>query len=655
MAGAQMPRGLPGQISGMGNRFSGAMSGGGKDSLEHRDKNEDSINIYFQVPASIQRNKLDSSIIDFTSYFPIPAHHVYLGNNGNATRSILFAPEMQCGWDLGFHAFDVYRVKPENVRFYNSTRPYSELGYMLGSKAEQVIKVLITQNVRSNWNLAFQYGLVNAPGFFKSQKSNHSNIQVTSWYQSKNKRYNNYFTLLSNRLQSEENGGIKTDQEYLGDPVYSDPFNIPTKIGGDAQYSRNFFSTELNTGNRYKDFYIVVKQQYDLGQKDSLVSDSTVIPLFYPRLRFEHVFKYGKYKWEFLDNVPDSAYYQDYYKLTLNPYGDTVLYDDEWKEISNEFSIYQFPDAKNLYQFLKAGIIIQNLHAQTNNIDKSFYNLILQGEYRNRTRNKQWDMITAGKFYLNGLNAGDYQVLAELKRFAGKKGGYVDLGFRNTNRTPSFAFDGRSSFYLGAAKDFNKENITQLSATIFQPKLNLRLMGNYFLVSNYTYFSNHYQAEQEGALFNLLLVGAEKRFRVGKSWTWYCDVYLQQKTGNVPLNVPLIFTRNRIGYEGTLGFKSLNIAMGFEVKYHTPYDADGYSPLMGRYYYQDSIRFSNRPDIGAYVHFRIRNFRCFVRAENLNTLSFQNGFAFDHYNFATLDTPYPGFLFRLGVRWSFVN
>ena len=121
------------------------------------------------------------------------------------------------------------------------------------------------------------------------------------------------------------------------------------------------------------------------------------------------------------------------------------------------------------------------------------------------------------------------------------------------------------------------------------------------------------------------------------------------------MNVPLIFTRNRIGYEGTLGFRKLNIAFGLEIKYHTPYKADGYSPAIGKFFYQDSIKISNRPDITGYLHFRIRNFRAFLRAENLNTITATNGFGFRYHNFAAPGYPYPGLNIRLGIYWSFVN
>lgn len=649
----------PGNIArDIGGKLSGGFGGGGGksiDSLQHRDQFEDSITITFQVPQSVQTYKLDSSVTDFTSRFPIPAHHVFLGNTGTATRSILFSPNLQSGWDHGFHAFDVYRWKPESVRFFNSTRPFTELAYLLGGKSEQIIELTHTQNIRPNWNGLFQYRMINSPGYFKNQKTNHNNYLFTSWYQSINKRYNNYFVILANSLQSEESGGIQNNVDYLNDPVYNDRFNIPTKLGGDVAFGRNFFSSTLNTGHRYTDFNLSITQQYDLGKKDSLVRDSTVIPLFYPRLRFEHVFRLSRYKFMYMDNSADSLLYRSMFNIPVSIKTHQLNIKDQWNELVNDFSIYQYPDAKNLQQFIKAGVTLQNLHGEFTNLSKTFYNLSVHGEYRNKTKNKKWDLAAAGILYLNGFNSGDYQASLDLKKFAGKKQAYVELGFRNVNRTPSFIFDSRSSFYFDAVKNFKKENISNLSASVFQPGLNVKVTGKYFLVSNYTYFRDYYKPEQQEALFNLLMVSVEKKFKIGKNWVLHSDVYLQKKTGTIPLNVPLLFTRNRIGYEGKLGFKNLNIAMGLEIRYHSPYKPDNYSSPLGIFSYQDSITINNRPDVAAYLHFRIRNFRTFIRVENLNAVSTTNGFGFRYQNFAAPDYPYPGLVIRVGVFWNFVN
>ncbi len=644
------------QIGGSGGLGSPG-SGGGNDSLQSRNKLEDSITIRFRYLDSTGTYLLDSSINDFTKRFPVPATHIHLGNTGTASRSLLFSPLLTAGWDPGFHALDAYKWKLEQVRFFNTTRPYSELNYVLASRAEQIIEVMHTQNIKPDWNFAFQYRFINSPGFFKNQKSNHNNYLLTSRFQSTNRRYQAWVVLLSNQLKSAENGGMKTDKDYLQDPIYKNRFNIPTNIGGDTEFETDFFNTKIGTGNKYSEFTFLLRQQFDLGKKDSLVTDSTVIPLFFPRLRFEHTFQFNKRKYIFEDYLADSVYYQDFYDRTLPDPTDTVYLKDGWKEMINDFSIYQFPDAKNQQQYIRLGAALQNMAGQFTGGNNKFYNVFGHFEYRNKTRNLKWDMTAFGKLYFVGLNSGDYEARASLQRFVSRKAGYLQLGFENVNRTPSFIYDSRSSFYLlPSSNSFKKENITHLSASLSQPLSRLNLSAHYYLLTNYSYITNYYELKQESTLFNVLQIGLQKVIRVGKRWTWHADVYFQQTIGDAPVNLPLIYTRNRFGYEGNLGFPNLNIAFGTEVRYHTPYKAAGYSPVIGQFYFQDSVTIRNSvPQIDGYVHFRIRPFKLFFRAENLNTANWQEGFGFTNNNFTAPGYAMPGLVFRLGIFWSFVN
>jgi hypothetical protein len=623
------------------------------DSLQHRNKFEDSITISFRYLDTAGHYTLDSSVSDYNRRFPVPYTYHYLGNPGSPSHSILFSPSTTTGFDAGFHAYDVYKWKVEDARFFTTTRPYTELGYVLGSKLQQIIEVLHTQNIKPYWNIVFQYRLINTPGFLKNQKADHNNYLFTSWYQSKKKRYNNYIIAVGNKLQAAENGGIKTGHDYLHDPLFTDPFSLPTKIGNEEQYSSDP-SSEIHTGMKQSLFNFVLRQQYDLGKKDSLVTDSTVIPLFYPRVRFEHSFTYGEYKFQFFDYRADSSFYDSAYQLQLPHRRDTVFLNDKWNELKNDFSVYEFPDAKNTAQFIKAGITYQFLSGKLKNAVQ-FNNISLHGEYRNLTRNRKWDALAAGELYLSGYNAADYHALVKLKRLLGNKIGTLELGFENTNQAPPFAYDERSNFYLDVPKKLFKENITHFFGKASNPVFKLQLGADYYLITNYLYFSGYYKPQQENAVFNFLRVNALKTFRLSHHWNWYSELYLQQQAGNADIHLPLAFTRNRIEYEGNFGFKNLVVAFGAEMRYHTPYKIDNYSPAVSQFSYQDSVQIRNRPEINAFFNFRIRSFKAYVRAENLNTVSFNDGFGFKEYNLAAPDYPYPGLILRFGVYWSFVN
>lgn len=628
----------------------------GNDSLKRRDSNIDSITIFYRYFDSSNIRTLDSSITNLYRRLPMPDTYINLGNYGTAARSLLFNPITKPGFDAGFHSYDLYRFTKEDTRFFQTTRPYTELGYMLGSKSEQMVNIIHTQNIKPNFNMAFQYRFINSPGTFKNQNTSHNNFRINGNYQSRNKRYTAYGIFLSNKLTSAENGGIRNDS-LIDDDRFTDRFNILTRLGTDISQGRNFFTTRIDVGNIYTESLFFFRQQYDVGQKDSLaINDSTTIQLFYPRLRFQHSLTYNKEQYTFQDFSNFSAKqtnYLTYFNQPIIP--DSIQYRDKWRKIVNDLSIISFPEKQNLNQFLKAGIAVENLSATFGKTNRYFHNIFLSGEYRNRTRNKKWYIEAAGNFYLSGLNAGDYSAQVYLKRYLSKKLGSFEAGFLNVNRTPSYNYNFESDFPVLKTNTFSKENVTRLRALLDNPALGFTLSGNYYLVSNYSYFSNYFAATQESTLFNVLQISASKKFRLLRTVHLYSDLHVQQTTGNPPVNLPLILSSNRVVYEDNL-FKNLFLATGVEVKYHTPYKADNYSPFNSQFMYQDTTTINNRPQVNLFFNFRIKSFSAFVRLENVNTLGTNTGAIGFTRNNKSLNHYYQQALwFRLGIWWIFVN
>jgi hypothetical protein len=641
---------LKGNFSNMGNAGN---SGRSADtiSFEHRDDAKDSVNISYRQLDSIRPLRLDTSINDFYKYFTVPAAQQYLGLNGAAGYSLIFTPYTRPGWDPGFHSFDLYKYNLQNARFFKTTRPFTQLNYQLASGQEQLIKILHTQNPRPNLNFGFEYRLINAPGFLITHNTTHNNLRFFSNYQGKRKRYASYFLVLSNNLKAAENGGIKSDT-FLTSPNFKRRFSIPVNLGQDDDNNPNPFNTTVRTGNLQKEFTFFYRHSYDIGKRDSIeINDSTTEYLFYPKLRFQHTFTYSTHRFEFRDYDTDSTIYQNWYDTTLKP-GDSIILKDRWKVISNDFSLIQFPDTKNSGQYLKAGARLENISGSFNTGSRSLYNIILHGEYRNKTKNKLWDIIINGEFYLNGFNSGDYNAYASLSRLLNKKWGFINLSFQNVNRSPSFIYNPQSSFNLGNTNSYNKENILVLKASADNPFISLSA-ANYF-ITNYLFFTNYYKTDQYSRVINLLQLSASKKIKISRRWNWYAEATLQQTDAAAPVKVPLLFTRNRVAYEGVF-FKNLNLSTGIEFRYYTPYKAYNYSPAMGQFMPQDSSSISNRPDIHAFMHFRIRTFTGYLRAENLNSISFVNGFGFIHNNFAAPHYIYPGMVIRFGIQWNFVN
>jgi hypothetical protein len=662
---AQPPDNIPG---GGGRAGAGAISdrirsftgGGGKgvDSFKRRDNSEDSITIHYRLADDVRRVFLDSAINEYRRY-PVPANYLFLGNTGAPARPFLFTPNMNAGWDAGYHALDVYRWRPAQARFYKTTRPYAELGYVLGSKSEQIIHLLHTQNIKPDWNVAFDYRLISAPGIFKNQKTTHNNYSLTSWYQSKRRRYALYFSATGNNLKASDNGGVKILSQ-LDDPNKDDRFLVATNLADSSVFSRNFFSNKIESGRYERDFTVWLRQSYDIGKKDSVqVNDSTVIYTFYPKLRMQHTFSSTSYLFNYVGFGRDYVYYKNTYGIDVPSAATKYERFERWSDVSNDFSLYQYPDTKNQQQFIKAGATLQLLKGTLIGSTRSLYNVIAHGEYRNRTRNRQWDIEANGKFFAAGYNAGDYEAKAFLQRVLNSKLGALQVAFENVTRKPSFNFYRGSSFNLDVVSGLKKENLTRISASVINSKKEQLIGADLFLIGNYTNYTNYFQYSQN-KLFNVARLSFQRKIKLRKKFTLHTEVYAQQIIGSPNLSLPLFYTRNRLAYEGSLGKKNLRLATGIELKYASPYKLDGWSPMLAQFFYQDSISSAgNLPDLAAYLHFNIRSFNGFIRAENLNTLRLRTGngagLKFVNNNFTAMLYPNAGMIFRLGIYWRFVN
>src|SRR4029079_11885114 len=139
-----------------------------------------------------------------------------------------------------------------------------------------------------------------------------------------------------------------------------------------------------------------------------------------------------------------------------------------------------------------------------------------------------------------------------------------------------------------------KENITVISAAANNPRFTL--LARNISMTNYTYFKNYYQTDQFNGLVNITQFVASTKNKISGHLDLYSDFIVQQSSGDNPIRVPLFFTRQRLAFEGNF-FKNLNLSMGLDVKYNTPYRANHYSPVMGQFFLQDTTTISNLPQV----------------------------------------------------------
>ena len=643
-----------GQLNAQNMRFNsfGGGGGGATDSLQKRDKSEDSIGVFYRLYNSLTIQQMDTSIADFYSKFILPYSNYHLGNLGNASKSYLFNPLQRGGWDAGFRAYEVYNYTLEQTPFYQTTKPYTELGYLLGGKGEQLIEILHTQNKTKQFNYSFAYRFSNAPGNLKNQHANLNNMRMTANYQSKRKRYASYWVMLSNKSASSENGGL-VNSALIDSLSLNNPYELETRLGISGASFRNPFNTNIATGSTYKEQSFVWKQTYDIGQKDSVVKDTVTTYLFYPRLRFQNEIKYQTNQFTFADANPLAVKYEQYFNYT-SPVGDAMLFQDQWKRFTNEFSLVSFPEKTNPNQYLQIGLGYQSLIFKDSMQTWSNYDMYGLGVYKNKTKNLRWDIQASGKLFLNGYHAGDYEAQFSLSSMINKKGDQLALWVQNSNRTPSFNRLGMTAFPILQRSSIDKENIIELGALWNQKSPGIAATFQYKLIQNYQYFGSGYQPMVYDKALSYVKGTVSNQMKLSHHWNWYNELTVQLVDPNAPLHLPVIFTRQRLAFEGNF-FKNLFLSTGLELIYHSSFQPDGYMPLNGQFYLQDQFTANNRPIANAFLNFRIKRFKGFLRMEQLNTLLASSNQLGTRYHFTAPNYPGTGTWLRVGIWWNFIN
>jgi hypothetical protein len=647
--GRRSNQSMPG--SGVFNQGGGS-AGPFKDSLLHRTGFEDSVTVIYQTIRNAEWKTLDTAVNDFLKRWPVAWQSLSTGNHGSAVVSQFFQPIMKAGWDHGFHAFDPFMTNVETVPLFSATRPFTQLNYILGSKTEQNIQALHTQNIRTDWNFSFRYNMINLPGVFKNQKNSHSNFLFTNRFLSKSKQYGLNLILAADKIGASENGGLK-DLSLLNDiPSFSDRFNIPTNFGGAEFQQQNFLSSNIITGNKYKTSQLLLQQFINTGADRKNLSDSSVANDRKGYFRFEHQLNAARFQFLFEDPRVDIDGYQQFYALTQ--VSDTFRLQDKWTSVKNAFNISRFFLGQQ-QKFLRVGIAHEYFQLDTGMTRFTFSGLLISGAGQFQSQNKKWDIHVDALLYAAGYFAGNYELKGFLKKNNLKNGTFIRLDFEQVNRTPSFVFDRHSAFrrLAGAFNELRNENITSLSFRFEKPANQLYLELRSVSMLNYAYFDGFKSAKQTTDLFNVFQLQTGRKFRIAGKWFLYSDLIMQQTAGNAPVNVPLFLTRNRIAFEGRF-FKNLKLSTGIELRYNTPFKASGYSPLIGQFFYQNDTIIRNRPDVAVYVNAGIKRMDLFLRVENLNTFQFSPA-GFFRNNFATPLQPLPGLYARFGIFWRFVN
>ncbi|WP_255486954.1 putative porin [Mucilaginibacter sp. SP1R1] len=615
---------------------------------------------------STQTFAVDTGINSFENYSPLldpRSPRIHLGSTGVSQRPLLFEPVQTIGFDVGLHALDVFTIKPQDIKYYNARVPYSVLTLYngFGSSAEQLFKVIHTQNIKPNWNVGFNLNFNGSKGYYSTsnvlgQNVSALNAAVFTWYESKSKRYNLLANATFNNLKAPETGSV------LNDTIFTSPKGTPI--------FKNTLAVKLpNSYENWNDKGIYIKQFYYIGRIDSLnkgKSNSKVLPT----QRVAHTFNVTNGRYNYIQSDPDTYnVFPDYY-FSDKRSRDSLVY----THIQNEFS-YSFYLRSKSVKFVKnelkldLGLVHDFWHYAQYVSDTTLNQYGAKYIHQDKVQNTTFQDITLKaklsyrfsdrvgldadfRQIAQGRDFGNYFYDAKLILAGGNRVGKIILEAYSQNSSPPLIYTDWVSNHYIFHNSFSNQKTTSLSFNYINNPLQLDIKAEYFLIANYLYFTaqtggNDAHPAQLGNDINLLKVS------IGKSLKWrnlHFDNYIvYQKTDyQSTLRTPEVYTYSNL-YVNKLLFNVLQSSIGIDVRYNSQYVAPSYAVGIGQFYNGPNITFSSYPVARVYFKATLQRTNLFLMYDYANQgLSSKGYYTVNRY-------PQQDALLKFGVSWTFYN
>lgn len=569
---------------------------------------------------------IDNTLSGFQNYF----ERNNLGNVGLPINDFNYSnfTNPDIGFSYWKNNYRSYFYLPENLKFYNTRTPFTDLFYVAGSKKEGVFKMTFSYNIKKNWNLTIHFSRIRSEGFYKKEKTLDNFVGLTSNYKTKNNRY---WLLVSggfNSIKNDESGGIANDSEFVNG----------------AGVDRQLISMNLSNAKRtVVSTGISIKQFLNFGKKSTDTSSQGNI---IPGSRLVLTSTYDNYALKYEDDFPASEFYKNIYYDSTKTFDTTFTYklgnELEWKRVDNNRH-RGIMDMLGLSFGLKDEIV----RLKQREMDTTFNNIILKGAVYNTYSNNTLWWKAGGSYAVNGYNNGDYLGNIVIKKKLADSLILISLFGEVRESAPDFIYNGYISNNFKWNNNFDKTHETKFGGDISIKKLKLMVGADYKIIQNTLYFDNYSIAHQYKGTIPVLSAFLKEDLKLGN---WHLDnlIKYQYVPDSMVIRVPALVLEHSLYYEVNNLFKgALNLQIGARLFYNSAYYANAYMPATGEFYLQSEKKYGDYPFIDFFLNAKIKSVRVFVKVDHLNSGLMGNNYMITpHY-------PYNDRSYKIGISWRF--
>lgn len=582
-----------------------------------------------------------------------------LGGLGQSTQAVNWFDRRQ-GDDFTFaRSYDAYTARPDNVPFYNSKKPLTNLTYLeSGQKRyrEEHFEIVHSQNIAPSTSANVSYKSRGTMGKYDWQRTKNHALSVAVAHTGK--RYSVHAAYMHNNIETRENGGV-VGKWAIADTIFEMPSGVPMRLA----------SAEAE--NHYRNHGVLLRQAYAIPLQRVTEHDFSLADI--PTVYVGHQIEYNSWSKVYTDKrstytndrgditedgkyVPTTHSYYDNWYISPENTRDSIAE----RLLSNKIFVQVQPwDRNGPVSTIDGGVGV-DLHTY------SYLNLdnYLTGRMTKDKRTSWYVYGATGgkikryadwgvdvKYYPSGYRGGDLSLGADITLRAFILGHPLILSgrFRQELRSPGYWQENLFSNHYAWFNSFGKESETRFEVNFSVPDIALELGAWQGVMGSMIYYDNDSRVAQHSGTVSLTSLYARKDFRLAG---FHLDhrALVQFTSDESVLPVPTFSAFLSYYYEFWVVRDVLRVQVGFDGRFNTSYYAPSYNPALSAFFNQREVKVGNYPYIDVFVSAKWKRMRILLKYQHLNQNLFGNG---EYFQVARY--PLNPRMFKFGLSWSFYD
>jgi len=534
-----------------------------------------------------------------------------LGIFGTATQPIFYCEPEQIGTRLGYNALSVYRLQRDEVRYFDSYSPFTDLDYIQGGKGRTRLRVTHARSITPD---------VSAAIFFQRQEANKilgrnsrrndplltiQNYAAMTRFFSKDLRYKLLAHFLYSEHALQENGGYNTDELSPADSETLANLN-PQELS----YSLD----KAISREKVRTFHLY--QQFDI-EKDSTQPAKLTTQLFH---QLEWLYQINEYTDENLAANVTNFYRRLPFELGRFR-GQKLTYLTSYQQLDNRVGIKGQWNALRYSAYLRSRLY--GFRADYTDVGT------LADSVKRVNIVPEWfaGLAVNLPIYRHHKLEAEGELQLPMRDYRAKLV-YVNKWFKGTWSRTVFSPDliqrhVFGSFFKWDNSDFTRTIADRLNyetgfiAVPFTKKyLSVSRFAGFENIQNMVYYDTAGIARQATKDVRVLHAGLNLRAQ-WRHLQWHIQVRYSQNIGEDVLRVPLLLINSQLFIQKKFFRDALDGQLGLDFHWKSAFYANAYMPATQQFILNDRYLTDGFPVLDLFFNFKISKALLFVKVNNL--------------------------------------